>query len=156
MQLCRYICSPAGTDAPPCIRERLQQGGAVVFFAEGTRGTKDGHLAEFKLGAFRLACSEGVCIVPVTIIGTGSMNPKGDELRLKDGEPPRVVIHPPIEPGEMKEEELCRVTRSVVASRLPSPKDSSGQEEVPVGPAEESTRGLALIGANSSSDERRT
>lgn len=46
----------------------LQSGEAVLIFPEGGR-THDGRLQRFKPGAFRLACSAGAPVLPVTIVG---------------------------------------------------------------------------------------
>ena len=56
---------------PGAVREArrlLQQGAAVMIFPEGGR-TFDGRLGHFKLGAFRLAVTLGVSVLPVTISG---------------------------------------------------------------------------------------
>lgn len=45
------------------------QGYSLMVFAEGTR-SRDGKLHEFKKGAFRIAVSTGIDIVPVTVHGT--------------------------------------------------------------------------------------
>jgi 1-acyl-sn-glycerol-3-phosphate acyltransferase len=46
----------------------LQSGEAVMIFPEGRRSV-DGSIGRFKLGAFRLAVSLGVPVLPVTIAG---------------------------------------------------------------------------------------
>ena len=46
----------------------LQGGAALMIFPEGER-TTDGHVQRFKPGAFRLAVSLGVAVLPVTIDG---------------------------------------------------------------------------------------
>ena len=47
----------------------VRDGVGVLFFAEGTR-SPDGRLRPFKKGAFRVAVSQKLPILPVTIIGT--------------------------------------------------------------------------------------
>jgi 1-acyl-sn-glycerol-3-phosphate acyltransferase len=78
----------------------LDNGTDVFLFPEGTR-TKDGQLQEFKLGAFILAERHQVPVVPITILNTGEMMPRGKEFWgtpcLKQGTV-RIVIHPPIMP----------------------------------------------------------
>ncbi len=54
-----------------------EHGISIVIFAEGTRCTSDKPLGEFKKGAFLLAAQLGLPILPVTIIGSGSLQPKG-------------------------------------------------------------------------------
>jgi 1-acyl-sn-glycerol-3-phosphate acyltransferase len=48
---------------------------AVVIFPEGTRATGD-EMLPFKKGAFRLALSLGVDIVPTAVIGSGEVLPR--------------------------------------------------------------------------------
>jgi 1-acyl-sn-glycerol-3-phosphate acyltransferase len=52
----------------------IKNGKSVVIFPEGTR-TTDGNLLPFKRGGFLLAAKAGVPIVPVTINGSGTVNP---------------------------------------------------------------------------------
>lgn len=104
----------------------LRRGLALVMFPEGGR-TRSGKLEPFKMGAFRLALTHGVPIVPVTIIGAKKIWPVGKIF-------PRpglltIIYHPPI-PVErapagtsrlvLKEQarSLARRTRDVVASAL--------------------------------------
>ena len=56
----------------------------MVLFAEGTRSA-NGELQEFKKGPFVLAIQGGVPIVPVAIIGTRPLMPKGS-YRIGRGE----------------------------------------------------------------------
>lgn len=57
---------------------------SILVFAEGTR-SKDGQVQEFKRGAFKLASSVGFPIVPITIIGSSKIMPKG-KLKFNKGE----------------------------------------------------------------------
>jgi 1-acyl-sn-glycerol-3-phosphate acyltransferase len=50
-------------------RDRLDKKVSVMIFPEGTRSA-GGELQEFKDGAFRLAISAGVPVLPVAVIGT--------------------------------------------------------------------------------------
>jgi 1-acyl-sn-glycerol-3-phosphate acyltransferase len=52
----------------------IRNGKSVVVFPEGTR-TTDGSLLPFKRGGFLLAEKAGVPIVPITINGSGKLNP---------------------------------------------------------------------------------
>lgn len=100
----------------------LQAGEALLIFPEGGR-TEDGRLQEFKPGAFRLACSLGVPVLPVTIVGGYEAWP-AHRLFPRPG---RIAItfHPPIKPearGHLREaaRELSLRVRSVIASGLPT------------------------------------
>ncbi len=54
--------------------QALRHGRTVVLFPEGTR-SRDGDIAEFRSGAFRLAAAAGVPVVPVSITGTRRLLP---------------------------------------------------------------------------------
>jgi 1-acyl-sn-glycerol-3-phosphate acyltransferase len=62
---------------------RIKSGISVVVFPEGTRGA-GGRLRPFKRGGFLLAAKTGTPIVPVTIVGSGKILPKGG-WRLRPG-----------------------------------------------------------------------
>lgn len=55
--------------------ECLKKGNSIMIFPEGTRSV-DGEIGFFKRGAFQLAISAGVPILPVLIDGTGGILPK--------------------------------------------------------------------------------
>src|SRR5262245_62649665 len=84
-----------------CVR-LLQAGEAVMIFPEGGR-SQDGRLGRFRPGAFRLACSLGVPVLPVTITG-------GHEAWPPDRTLPRrgritITYHPvigPIKDGDVR------------------------------------------------------
>jgi 1-acyl-sn-glycerol-3-phosphate acyltransferase len=57
----------------------LRAGEAVMIFPEGQR-SRDGRLAPFKVGAFRLAVSLDVPVLPVTIAGGFESWPPGQRL----------------------------------------------------------------------------
>ena len=95
----------------------LQQGLDMTVFPEGTR-SRDGRLLPFKKGPFYMALESGVPIVPVTILGSEELWPKGKTF-VKPGEV-RIVFHPAIQPSEHPDrEELMNVVRDAVASALP-------------------------------------
>jgi 1-acyl-sn-glycerol-3-phosphate acyltransferase len=100
----------------------LNAGQAVMIFPEAGR-TNDGRVQRFRPGAFRLACSLGVPILPVTIAGGHESWPPGRRLPR----PGRLTIiyHPVVPPPshhDMKEaaRELARHVQAVVASALPT------------------------------------
>jgi 1-acyl-sn-glycerol-3-phosphate acyltransferase len=56
--------------------QRIADGTSVAVFPEGTR-SPDGRLGQFKPGAIVLAIKAGVPVVPVAIVGTHQVLPKG-------------------------------------------------------------------------------
>ena len=59
--------------------EQIQEGASVVVYAEGTRGDSYA-LRPFKKGPFVLAIQAGVPIIPVVIMGTREVMPRGQWL----------------------------------------------------------------------------
>jgi len=59
--------------------KRINEGASVVVFAEGTRGDEY-PLRPFKKGSFVLAMAAGVPIIPVVIMGTREVMPRGQWL----------------------------------------------------------------------------
>jgi 1-acyl-sn-glycerol-3-phosphate acyltransferase len=57
-----------------CARH-LERGCPVLMFPEGTR-SEDGRLKAFKDGAFELAATHGVPVIPIAVHGTGRALPK--------------------------------------------------------------------------------
>src|SRR6185369_12210697 len=73
----------------------IRQGSSVVMFPEGTR-SRDTRLLPFKRGGFLLALKAGVLVVPVTISGSGRVNPAG-RTRIYRGTI-TITLHPPLIP----------------------------------------------------------
>jgi 1-acyl-sn-glycerol-3-phosphate acyltransferase len=71
----------------------IRQGKSVVLFPEGTR-TTDGNLLPFKRGGFVLARKADVPVVPVTINGSGRINP-ANRIRLYSGDI-SITLHSPV------------------------------------------------------------
>jgi 1-acyl-sn-glycerol-3-phosphate acyltransferase len=99
----------------------LSSGEALMIFPEGGR-SPDGRLQRFRPGAFRLACSLGVPVLPVTIIGGHEAWPPGRALprpgRLQ------IVYHPAVEPrpgGDVRAGAriLAAQVHHAIASALP-------------------------------------
>jgi 1-acyl-sn-glycerol-3-phosphate acyltransferase len=67
----------------------------IVMFPEGTRSAT-GRLEPFRKGAFALAIQAGIPIVPVAVVGSRRVQPKGSwritpgEIEIRIGEPIRV------------------------------------------------------------------
>lgn len=81
----------------------IRQGSSVVMFPEGTR-SRDGRLLPFKRGGFMLAVRAGVPVIPVTINGSGKVNP-GGVIKLHSGSI-TLTLHPAVAiPEGMKKSE---------------------------------------------------
>ena len=76
----------------------IRSGKSVVIFPEGTR-SRDLRLLPFKRGGFMLALRAGVPVVPVTINGSGRINPAG-LTRLYRGDI-SVTLHPAVAPSTL-------------------------------------------------------
>jgi 1-acyl-sn-glycerol-3-phosphate acyltransferase len=76
-------------------RALVSEGLSLIIYAEGSRSS-DGRVRRFKGGSFLLAIQAGLPIVPIAVIGTRQVMPKG---RLRT-EPANVtlIVHDPIEP----------------------------------------------------------
>jgi len=89
----------------------------LTLYPEGTR-SRDGRLLPFKKGPFHLAAETGFPIVPVTILGTLEMMPKGS--MIVRGGTATLIFHPPVDPAKYaSREELMEAVRTSIASALP-------------------------------------
>jgi 1-acyl-sn-glycerol-3-phosphate acyltransferase len=84
----------AGEQSIAVLNEAAKEASSIVVFPEGTR-SRDGHLRDFKKGAFVLAIATGLPIVPVCCRGTRRLMPRGSQLAVVPG-PVEIVIEPPI------------------------------------------------------------
>ena len=102
--------------------EIIRRGHHMVVYPEGTR-SRDGKLLPFKKGPFYMAMETGVPIVPITLLGTETLLPKG-KFFVKPGEV-EVVFHPPVDPSRFNDrDELVAAVRSAIASALPPKRRS--------------------------------
>ena len=76
-------------------RALVSEGLSLLIFAEGTRSW-EGRVARFKAGSFLLAIEAGLPIVPLAVIGTRQVMPKG-RLRTEPASV-RLIVHDPIHP----------------------------------------------------------
>src|SRR5215831_3311483 len=98
--------------------EVMRHGINMTLYPEGTR-SRDGRLLPFKKGPFHLAAETGFPIVPITILGTYEMMPKGQAF-VKSGTV-TLVFHPPIDPKQYaSREELMQAVREAINSGLPA------------------------------------
>jgi 1-acyl-sn-glycerol-3-phosphate acyltransferase len=96
----------------------IHQGKSVVLFPEGTR-SPDGRLLPFKRGGFILARKAEVPVVPVTINGSGKINP-ANKIRLYSGNI-HITLHPPvIVPDGLRRSEAETWMLEAVQSRIES------------------------------------
>ena len=98
--------------------EVMRHGINMTIYPEGTR-SPDGRLLPFKKGPFHLAAETGFPIVPVTILGTEEMLPKGRNI-VKSGTA-TLVFHPAVDPKQFSaREELMEAVRQAINSALPA------------------------------------
>lgn len=76
-------------------RALVSEGLSLIIYAEGTR-SPDGRVARFKAGSFLLAIEAGLPIVPLAVVGTRTVMPKG-RLRTEPADV-RLIVHEPIQP----------------------------------------------------------
>jgi len=98
----------------------LQAGEAVMIFPEGGR-TPDGRIQRFKPGAFRLAVSLGVPVLPVTITGGHEAWPPGRVFPRRGRM--TITYHPPLSPDRTRDpreaaRDLAEQARAAIAGAL--------------------------------------
>lgn len=69
-------------------RETLERGVSLIVFAEGSR-TRNGRVAQFQPGVFRMAIQFGYPIVPMSIVGAYEFSRKGDWKLF----PSKITVH---------------------------------------------------------------
>jgi 1-acyl-sn-glycerol-3-phosphate acyltransferase len=95
----------------------IRSGVNMTIFVEGKRSF-DGRLLPFKKGPFYLAKECGVPVVPVTILGTHAIMPKG-RFAIRPGTA-TVIFHDAIEPRDFGAREcLMMKVRKAIDSGLP-------------------------------------
>lgn len=98
--------------------EVMRHGINMMVYPEGTRSL-DGRLLPFKKGPFHLAAETGFPIVPVTMLGTFEMMPKG-KFASKGGTV-TMIFHPPIDPTKFaSREDLAEAVANTIKSALPA------------------------------------
>jgi len=98
--------------------KKIAAGTSVIIFPEGTR-SQDGTLHDFKAGAMILAIKSGVPIVPVAILGTYEILPKG-KLMMTPGKV-QIRMGKPIETknfGSRDKHDLAKVSQKEVSELL--------------------------------------
>jgi 1-acyl-sn-glycerol-3-phosphate acyltransferase len=80
-------------------RALVSEGLSLLIYAEGTR-SGDGRVARFKGGSFMVAIQAGLPIVPLSVVGTRKVMPKG-RLRTEPAEV-TLIVHDPIQPPALE------------------------------------------------------
>jgi 1-acyl-sn-glycerol-3-phosphate acyltransferase len=107
----------AGIESVRFAKQVVGEGLNMLIYVEGKRSF-DGKLLPFKKGPFYLAIECGVPVVPVTIVGTHTLMPKG-RFAIKPGIV-TVNFHPPIEPKDFGNRQcLTEKVRAAIDSGLP-------------------------------------
>lgn len=125
-----YVDSHGSSGMMHTIRQAMntiKSGLSLIIFPEGTR-SGDGHLGQFKKGAFTIAAMLRVPVVPLTIEGPYQVNPKGSKVmtphRLK------ITIHKPLDAVSRQEgndagvDRLLHESQRVIAESLGEPIQS--------------------------------
>jgi len=100
------------------MQRMARQGAALIAFPEGSRSA-DGRVGRFKGGIFLLAIESGLPVVPVTVVNSRAVMPKG-RLMVCPART-RVVLHPPMPTTDLTREDARKLadrTREIVASAL--------------------------------------
>lgn len=92
------------------VSEKIREGISFVIYPEGMRSWK-GEMYPFKRGAFLLARYSEAPVVPVTIIGAHKRLPRGSVI-IRPGKM-RLIIHPPLEFEDYRNEALDEVAEKV-------------------------------------------
>jgi len=92
-------------------RALVSEGLSLIIYAEGGR-SMDGHVGRFRAGSFLLAIEAGLPVVPLSIIGTRRVMPKG-RLRTEPADV-KLIIHDPI-PAPQLDEPTVRDARALAA-----------------------------------------
>lgn len=96
--------------------DALRGGVSALFYAEGTR-SPDGRLRAFKKGGVMLAMGAHLPIVPITVVGSHDVLPKG-RLHIHPGLV-RVIISDPIRPSaDADRDQLLATVRDTIQQNL--------------------------------------
>jgi len=93
-------------------RGLVGSGLSLIIFPEGTRSA-DGTVGRFKAGSFMLAIQAGLCVVPLSIVGTRHVMRKG-RLTVEPGDV-TLAIHRPIDAAARAERPSIYDARTLAA-----------------------------------------
>lgn len=100
--------------------EVIRAGLSMTIFPEGTRSL-DGRLQPLKKGPFYLAMDSGCPIVPLTLLGTYEILPKGKRLLAPEKAVAKIVFHDPISPQDYADRDaLIAAVSEAISSALPA------------------------------------
>jgi 1-acyl-sn-glycerol-3-phosphate acyltransferase len=113
------------------VRKKLPPGVNVVFFPEGTR-SRNQRLLPFKRGAFVLARDLELSVLPVALVGSAKILPRGcylprpGRIEIRVGSPldPKAVASA-AELAEQAREAIVELLEKPAASALPGSRESS-------------------------------
>lgn len=94
--------------------QKVREGMNIIVFPEGTR-SNDGKLLPFKKGVFSLVARAGVPVIPIGIIGTSRLQPKGSLMPNEKGAVYANIGQPILISGD-KASEKTRIMNEVRAS----------------------------------------
>lgn len=98
----------------------MQRGHSLIVFPEGTRSV-DGTVLRFRRGLFRLAIEAGLPVVPVAVIGSRHVMPKGRLMTCPGAV--ALVVHEPLATAGLDREEaraLAERARDIIAATVRS------------------------------------
>jgi 1-acyl-sn-glycerol-3-phosphate acyltransferase len=98
------------------MRRMTEQGASLIVFPEGSR-SDDGLVGPFKPGIFLLAIESGLPVVPISVIGSRVVMPRG-RLMVRPARV-RVILHPAIATAGLAKTEaraLAERARGIVVS----------------------------------------
>jgi 1-acyl-sn-glycerol-3-phosphate acyltransferase len=111
-------------------RELLAQGLSLIIFPEGTR-SPDGTVGRFKAGSFNLAIEAGLPVVPLSVVGTRHVMPKG-QMTTSPGDA-TLTIHAPISTSDgtwnasiEDARRLAAHVRGIIAASVEGSREAAG------------------------------